>query len=142
MPQAYTLKEKLALLQSIGKGAYEDSQAYLVRIRCLVSLLAFNKIPTGSIDELPTVDDVWVRVLFLFGLDDIEQNLLVEEADVKTLEELCQVLNLPEVKMIRRADDAMQKEVSCKGPFNKMLRLRDKEDSRNWNISTTEIRNL
>lgn len=108
--KAYTLKEKLALLQSIGKGAYEDSQAYLVRIRCVVSLLAFNVIPTGSLEELPTVDDVWVRVLFLFGLDDIEQNLLVEEADAKTLEELCQVLALPEVKMIRRADDAMQKE--------------------------------
>ena len=68
----YTLKEKLALLQSIGKGPYEDSQAYLVRIRCLVSLLAYNKIPE-SITDLPGVNDAWVRVLFLFGLDDIEQ---------------------------------------------------------------------
>lgn len=74
----------------------------------MVSLLATNKIPTGSVDDLPAINDVWVRVLFLFGLDDIEQNLLVEEADVKSLEELCQVLALPEVKMIRRADDAMQ----------------------------------
>ena len=69
----YTLKEKLALLQSVGKGPYEDSQAYLVRIRCLVSLLTNNKIPTESINHLPGVNDTWVRVLFLFGLDDIEQ---------------------------------------------------------------------
>ena len=69
----YTLKEKLALLQSVGKGPYEDSQAYLVRIRCLVSLLTNNKIPTESINQLPGVNDTWVRVLFLFGLDDIEQ---------------------------------------------------------------------
>ena len=73
-----------------------------------MSLLATNKIPTGSVDDLPAINDVWVRVLFLFGLDEIEQNLLVEEADAKSLEELCQVLALPEVKMIRRADDAMQ----------------------------------
>ena len=37
------------------------------------------------------------------------QNLLVEEADVKGLEELCDVLALPEVKMIRRADDTMKR---------------------------------
>ena len=37
-----------------------------------------------------------------------EQNLLVEEADMKGLEELCNVLALPEVKMIRRADDDMR----------------------------------
>ena len=66
------MKEKLSLLQSIGKGAYEDSQAYLVRIRCVVSLLASDQIPTGSILELPAVDNVWVRILFLFGLDDID----------------------------------------------------------------------
>merc|ERR1719376_1467314 len=41
----YSLKEKLELLQSVGKGAYEDSQAYLIRIRCVVSLLTQNKVP-------------------------------------------------------------------------------------------------
>ena len=106
------MKEKLTLLQSIGKGSYEDSQAYLVRIRCVVSLLTTNQIPTDSVAELPTVDNEWVRILFLFGLDEIEQNLLVEEADEKTLDDLCQVLAMPEVKMLHRADDKLQEQVS------------------------------
>jgi len=108
----YSLKEKLELLQSVGKGAYEDSQAYLIRIRCVVSLLTQNKVP-ATLEELPLESDLWVRLIFLFGLDEIEQNLVIEESDAKTLDELCKVLALPEVKMIRRADDAMAKDAAA-----------------------------
>ena len=70
----YTLKEKLHLLKSIRKGAYEESQAYLIRIRCIVSILVNNKI-YSNLDDLPSPSDIWVRVLFLFGLDEMEQVL-------------------------------------------------------------------
>ena len=51
---------------------------------------------------------VWIT-FDTFCLWCVFQNLLVEEADVKGLEELCDVLALPEVKMIRRADDTMKR---------------------------------
>ena len=51
---------------------------------------------------------VWITFA-TFCLWCVFQNLLVEEADVKGLEELCDVLALPEVKMIRRADDTMKR---------------------------------
>ena len=121
----YSLREKLNLLQSVGKGPYEDSLAYLIRIKCVVSLLINNKIP-ASITDLPSGLDVWVKVLFLFGLDEMEQNLVIEESDLKTLEELCKVLALPEVKMIRRADDAMKKQEQDEEVLPKRKRKRKK----------------
>ena len=49
----FTLKEKVNLVQSVGKEPHEDSEAYLLRIRCVVSLLTTNGISPDNIDDLP-----------------------------------------------------------------------------------------
>ena len=40
-------------IDSVGKEPHEDSEAYLLRIRCVVSLLTTNGISPDNIDDLP-----------------------------------------------------------------------------------------
>ena len=97
-----TLKEKVNLIQSCSKEPHEDSEAYLIRIRCVVGLLTNNSISTEtSEDTLPDPEGIWVKLLFLIGLDDMEHNMIIEESDTKSLHDLCKVLEMPEVKSVR-----------------------------------------
>ena len=121
----YTLKEKVSLLQSLCKWPREDLTSYLVRVKCVASLLVGNgRIPACSTD-LPGAEDVLVRVLFLFGLDEVEQNLVVEEADIKSLEELCHILSMPEVKMI--SADAIREDGVQRQSKRKRKRVKEEE---------------
>ena len=117
-----TLKEKVNLIQSCSKEPHEDSEAYLVRIRCVVSLLTNNTISTDSMEDLPDPEGIWVKLLFLIGLDDMEQNLIIEESDTKSIPELCKVLEMPEVKSVRTYQ--MKHEYVPPPPAKKMKKAR------------------
>ena len=101
---AYTLPEKLRLFQSLCKWPQEEARSYLVRVKCVAAVLAGSHRVPADPSDLPGDENVLVRVLFLFGLDEIEQNLVVGEAEAKSLQDMCRILSMPEVKIIKKAD--------------------------------------
>ena len=46
-----------------------------------------------------------MKILFLIGLDELEQNLIIEESDSKSLPDLCRILSLPEFKMVQKYNE-------------------------------------
>ena len=59
--QSYSLDEKLTLLRSLHKGPGEDVWAYLVRVRCAVSQILHNCVPT-NLEETPDMGHSLVQV--------------------------------------------------------------------------------
>ena len=113
----------MSLIQSVSKEPHEDSEAYLIRIRCVVSLLTNNCISTGPSEDLPSPDGIWVKLLFLIGLDEMEQNLIIEESDSKSLLDLCKILALPEFKMVRTFDEKYSKDYVMTPPASKKRKV-------------------
>ena len=67
----YSLIERLIILKSVWKRPHEDLWAYVIRVRCLASALMEGQIPT-NLEDLPALDNVLVRLLFLFGLSETD----------------------------------------------------------------------
>ena len=85
----FSMDEKLELFDSISqKGEEEDILAYMVRVKCCVSLIADADHLNTSLKNLPANLSTWMRLLFLCGLRGYNEQLLTKSFSVESLDEL------------------------------------------------------
>ena len=78
------------------KGEVENIWAYLIRIRCCVSLILNNSIPT-CLAEMPSLDHNLVEIIFLFGLTDSQTGDIFTQFNIDSLESLCQIFRSQDI---------------------------------------------
>merc|ERR1719312_1779622 len=85
----FSTEEKLQLLDSIClKDEEEDILAYLVRVKCCVTLIADADHLNTSLKNLPANLNTWMRLLFLSGLRGHDEQLLAKSFSIESLDEL------------------------------------------------------
>ena len=94
--EKYSIQERASFLQSIQRGQRERMDTYLVRLNIIVHIVQF-----GDAIFQPLLEEsaIWLKILLLAGIDEDSRNILPNDFDELTLQEICSHLARKNAKL-------------------------------------------